>query len=271
MKSKGLLYLVFAAGMFPLFSWVLSPGGSPGGKTGSPGDGGTTCTQCHSGSAQQATGWITSNIPATGYVPGQTYTITATATHNGAQLFGFEVTAEDDLNAKKGTWAITNATQTKLVNGGKAVTHTANGTSPSGNSKTWSFNWTAPATGSGQMTFWGAFNAANGNGGTSGDVIYVSSLAVNEISTSITENPADRIGMKAFPNPFGAHLDVSLAQREEVKEVRLVSINGSTVYKSGLNDGGSLRIETSDIPAGTYQLVMTLADGTNASRMVIKN
>ncbi len=271
MKSKGLLYLVFAAGLFPLFSWVLSPGGSPGGKTGSPGDGGTTCTQCHSGTAQQASGWITSDIPATGYVPGQTYTITATATHNGAQLFGFEVTAEDDLNAKKGSWTVTNATQTKLVNGGKAVTHTASGTAPSGNSKTWSFNWTAPVAGTGQMTFWGAFNAANGNGGTSGDVIYLSRLVVSEISTSIAENSADRLGLKAFPNPFGAQLNISLVQYEEVEEVRLVSINGSTVYSSVMSDGGRLRIETSELPAGTYQLVMLLADGTTASRMVIKN
>ncbi|HLG33852.1 MAG TPA: hypothetical protein VI757_03145, partial [Bacteroidia bacterium] len=50
-------------------------GGAPAGRTGSPGDGGLTCaiSGCHNGPtpATQA-GWITSNIPGTGYVPGST-------------------------------------------------------------------------------------------------------------------------------------------------------------------------------------------------------
>ena len=76
-------------------------GGSPGGKSGSPGDNGKTCTQCHSGSAQTATGLITTNIPETGYVSGETYTITVSAQYNNITKYGFELTAEDGAGNQK--------------------------------------------------------------------------------------------------------------------------------------------------------------------------
>lgn len=155
--------------------------GSIGGKTGSVGDGGTTCTQCHSDfNAQAQAGWITTNIPAEGYTPGETYTITATGTHDGVQKFGFELTAEDNIGTKRGTLTITDATRTKLTNGNKAVTHTQAGNTPSGNSNTWSMDWTAPAASFETIIFNAAYNAANGNGKTGGDKIYTSSLSVSE-------------------------------------------------------------------------------------------
>ncbi len=156
--------------------------GSPGGRTGSPGDGGNTCTQCHGGTATNMMGWITSNVPASGYVPGQTYTFTATGTHSGVQLFGFELTVETANGTKIGTLIITDPDRTQLTNGGDAVTHTSDGTGPSGNSNSWSVNWTAPASAQGQIGIYAAFNAANGNGNTSGDVIYKSSLFINPFS-----------------------------------------------------------------------------------------
>src|SRR6188768_4571470 len=65
--------------------------GAPASRTGSPGDGGNTCRNCHSGPNPTTTpGLITSNIPIAGYSPGQTYTITATVTRNGHSKFGFE-------------------------------------------------------------------------------------------------------------------------------------------------------------------------------------
>jgi len=160
------------------FIFTSNSTGSPGGKTGSPGDNSVRCTQCHSSSVTNSQGWITHDIPASGYTPGTTYTITATGTHNGVVKFGFELTAENSSNVKTGTFIITNSTQTKLVNDNNAVTHTAQGTTPSGNTKSWSVNWTAPPASAGTVKFYAAFNAANGNGGTSGDKIYLSNTSV---------------------------------------------------------------------------------------------
>lgn len=153
--------------------------GSPGGRTGSPGDNNATCVECHTGTANAISGWITSDIPEEGYTPGQTYQITATGTHSGVARFGFELTAENTSGDKVGAFTITDAARTKLVNANQAVTHTFNGITPTGNTNSWSMNWTAPATDIGQVRFYAAFNAANGDGGTGGDVIYVSNLFVN--------------------------------------------------------------------------------------------
>ncbi len=172
-----ILSILFVPTILMLYSYNS---GSPGGKTGSTGDGGSTCTQCHAGTANTQSGWITTNIPFDGYTGGETYTITVTGTHSGVVKMGFELTAETLSGTKKGTWIITDAGRTQLANANAAVTHTAGGTSLSGNTSTWSANWTAPTSGTGSIKFNTAVNAANGNGMTSGDQIYTSVKTVGE-------------------------------------------------------------------------------------------
>lgn len=160
--------------------------GSPGGKTGSVGDGGTTCTQCHSGTAIAESGWITSDIPGEGYIPGDTYEITVTGTHDGVVKMGFELTAETLTGIKKSDWTITDVTRTQNANANTAVTHTQSGNLPNGNTNTWSVNWTAPELGTGTIRFYAAVNGANGNGNNSGDQIYTTTLTVEEM---VVANP----------------------------------------------------------------------------------
>lgn len=160
-----------------LFSYS---GGTPGGKTGSVGDGGTTCTQCHTGNATSQMDWITTNIPTAGYTAGESYSITLTGTHAAVALMGFELTSETTDGTKQGNWMITDTDRTKLANSNTSVTHTSSGTTPTGNTNTWMVNWTAPAAGSGDINFNAAVNAANGNGMTSGDVIYTTLMTYQE-------------------------------------------------------------------------------------------
>lgn len=176
---KFLLLITVLPGIFLI---IASSSGSPGGSTGSPGDGNQTCTACHSGTALNQTGWISTNIPAEGYTPGVTYQVTLNSSHAGAARFGFELTAETSAGQKIGTFSITESNRTKLVNQSKAVTHTFNGTTPSGGGASWTMNWTAPAMSAGNITFYAAVNAANGNGGTGGDVIYRTSMSVQPMA-----------------------------------------------------------------------------------------
>ena len=160
--------------------------GSIGGKTGSPNDG-SSCTQCHYGG--QGTGaTITTNIPANGYIPNQVYTITANIQGSNDQ-YGFEITAEEANfgSAKKGTFFITNNTETKLTNNNKAVTHKLGGILGSG-SKSWSMNWEAPNTGTGAVTFYGAFIEGNMNQNNSGDTYHSSNLTVSEAVINSVNN-----------------------------------------------------------------------------------
>jgi len=166
-------------------------GGSPGGKTNSPMDG-QNCTACHAGSINSGQGsvTITSDIPASGYIPANTYTITVESSHPSYTKYGFELTAESFGN-KTGGFTIVNSSQTKLTNGGNAVTHKIGGTLGSA-SKTWSVNWTAPSAGSMSVDFYATSVTANGNSQNSGDNVYTANYSVNEeVSVAINNVSTD--------------------------------------------------------------------------------
>lgn len=151
MKRNLLIVLSAIIGIIVVSGFAtMSPTGAPPAKTGSPGDG-SNCTECHGGTPTTTPGLITSNIPAAGYTAGQTYQITATNNLTGNGKFGFEVSPQNAAGTQLGTLAA--GAGSKLVGGTKYVTHSnANETTSS-----WTFNWTAPASGTGQVTFYGAF------------------------------------------------------------------------------------------------------------------
>ena len=268
--KKTIYLLLTVVGFITLLTSGLNySSGAPDGKTGSPGDGGATCTDCHSGTANPVDGWITTNIPEEGYTAGETYTITAMGTHDGVVKFGFEVTSEDMDAQKKGTIIVTNSTENQLTNSNHAITHTSSGTAPTGNSRTWNFDWVAPEEGTGDITFYGAFNAANGNGGTSGDVIYTSSLMVNEKSastTSVFENVlAEQITV--YPNPAADHINIASFSNEfEISNVLIFDLNGALVNKTSNTN----KIDISALKAGMYHVVLNLYNGEKVSKRVIK-
>lgn len=181
-KTTLLIFIVFIAILgidFLNNETLTSTSGGPAGHTGSPGDG-KNCTSCHTGAAAVPNAAvITSTIPANGYLPGSTYTITASVTGSSSK-FGFQVSPQNTSGALLGS-LISTSSQTKIVNS-KYITHTSSGVSGTG-SKTWAFDWTAPAAGTGSVTFYGAFNVTNSNGATSGDTVKLATLAVSETPT----------------------------------------------------------------------------------------
>lgn len=240
---------------------------SPGGKTGSIGDGETTCVQCHSGSSVLfKDGWITSDIPSEGYIPGETYEITVSGTHSGVDKFGFEFTAEDQVGTKVGTITVINSTETTLVNNQKAISHTSAGNTPSGDSKSWTFNWTAPETNVGEILFYAAFNAANGNGSTSGDQIYRTITSVMPNTVAIDEVISSSI--KMYPNPATSFVKIELPESLE--------INGMEVYTSAnqrvlLNKSFESKIELdiSDLPKGMYFVKLLGPDKEYSKKLLV--
>jgi hypothetical protein len=159
--------------------------GAQAGYTGSPNENNSrTCSSqnggCHTGAGttfQQ--GMITSNVPECGYNPGQTYTITLTVSSAGRSEFGFSVSPQLSNGSTAGSMIASTGTQ--LNGGGRYLTHTTAGTVESSpNTRVWTFDWIAPAAGSGDVTFYAAFNAANGNNASSGDLLFNSNLVIFE-------------------------------------------------------------------------------------------
>ena len=208
--------------------------GAPNAKTGSPGDGGN-CTNCHNSTAITTPGLITSNIPASGYIPGQTYTITATVTGVSTK-FGMQISPQKTNGNQVGT-LVNTSSQTTLSLGTKYINHNNTGTSGNG-SKTWTFNWIAPAAGTGSFSFYGAFNISNSNNSSSGDNIVLSSLLINEAATTpITANAS------------GTNVSCNN------------SCNGSaTVVANGGN--GTLSYSWNTTPVQTTQTATNLCPGT---------
>ena len=165
--------------------------------TNSPLDAGKTCAQtgCHlysSGTTNPIAlaGLITSNIPVAGYTPSTTYTITASITRPGHSHFGFSISPQ---NASQilGSILITDGSRTSSYGGGGYVAHNIGGVNNS-NTATWSFDWTAPAAGSGTVTFFGSFLAGDMSGGTytvTGDTTFTSTLIVSENVCNVPDQP----------------------------------------------------------------------------------
>jgi len=177
---------------------ISSPDGAPSGYANDKSSSYKTCATsgCHSGTAviaDTSIAKITNNIPSTGYVPGVTYTFTATVNKPANVRFGFQASPQDSVGNYKGTMVVTNTSKTKIT-GTKYITHTQSGNSQS----SWSWNWIAPALGSGQVKMSGALMAANNNGSTSGDSVYKVSYSVTECFKEPTNLVATPKGTSAL-------------------------------------------------------------------------
>jgi len=170
----------------------LTNNNGPGGAyTNAPNE--SNCTSCHSGSLNSGGSLsnlkLADNFTGGGYIPDSTYVLKVQMSHSSISKWGFNITAlvaSDDSPA--GDFTITsNRTQrrTKSVSGKtrKYVEHTSSGTSStSTNATEWEFKWTAPSSNVGDIKFYVALNAANGNGGNSGDKIYATDFTAGPSS-----------------------------------------------------------------------------------------
>ena len=233
------LFVGVALLFYPTTTISLSSG-SPGGKTGSPSDN-SDCTSCHSVLATTSNlTAITSNIPSSGYVPGITYTITASLNPNSPKN-GFEVTCEEDATGTKtGTFFITNTNTTKLVNSGSSVTHKSSGNTLN----TWSFDWEAPAQGTGSITFYGAFIEAGYPWASNiGDYFSSYSLSVQEhVSMPQTYVPDDNFESFLESNGMGnGVLNDDYVYTTNINTIDTLSIGNLNIFNlTGIEDFDSL-------------------------------
>ncbi len=151
----------------------------PTGNSGAPSEG--NCTGCHNGSAvTSGTNWDAINIsglPASGYTPGTTYTLTVNGSSAATAKNGLLLTALNSSNTNAGTFTAGSGNSV-LVSTKNYIGHTSSGTA----NNSFSFSWTAPASGVGTVNFYLSWLATNSNGGTSGDITYVKSFALNQLA-----------------------------------------------------------------------------------------
>ncbi|MCY7348464.1 MAG: FG-GAP-like repeat-containing protein [Pyrinomonadaceae bacterium] len=180
--------VVFAAFGFQQFTAKYnkvgaSASGPTPSHTGAPGE--SNCTACHSDNpVNTGSGGVSISALPANYLPNQQIPVTVTTSKEDAVIYGFQITALDGQNRRVGTYTLASQSpaQTRIANGivggvqRSYVEHTIDGVVPTAfGSKSWTFTWTAPAQRAGKVSFYVAGNAANSDGGTSGDYIYTNS------------------------------------------------------------------------------------------------
>ena len=180
----------------PFVLFAFSGGPEPR-KTGAPGD--TTCNQaqCHVGTPLNASGnrVSLSFSGGTTYVPGEKQRITITISDTDARrAYGFQLTARLASNESNGQAGRFTAVEPQTVvicnNGDERDRAPRNGTCSAGqevefiehsapkSTGEFTVEWTPPTTNVGDIRFYVAGNAANGNGNEMGDRIYTANATL---------------------------------------------------------------------------------------------
>lgn len=244
------IFTLLGLGMAWSVSFFFQPvtartSGSPGGYSGSISENRTCGSNggCHGGGFTTTSGIITTDIPASGYVPGATYNVIISYTQGSKTKYGFELSAENNSGIKQGTF--TSDSKSKIL-GNKNATHIGSGSVFIGGVATWNLQWTAPLTDFGDVTFSAVVNASNSNGGSSGDAIFLEQKVVSASTVGITENLKQVINV--YPNPTTDY--ISLNGLTNKAQVEIYDSVGKQVMRTNVKPTGQINVQR--LPRGNY-------------------
>ena len=240
-------------------------GGSPTGRSGSPGDNGQTCTSsyCHSGGAPTGNEFIGMVTSSDSLSDGNTMGITLGINTGGTSTrVGFMACVEDAIGNK--------LTPSNPGSGAKKVgnyiTHNLQGTTTTNDSAYWTFDH-SDSNYPDSVTIYAAVNFSNSNGTTSRDVIVTASKTIYKQNASIGLNENAQTPLSISPNPATDYLRVD---SDGIKEVRLYNTTGRFMqmdFQQSLIGGN--RLDVSTLPRGPYILHAEYLDGTVRYKHVV--
>lgn len=247
--------------------------GTEPGHTGSPGDSLKNCTICHGGTTTNVNGWITSDIPTEGYEPGEKYAIKATNTYLGHTRFGFQVSPQDIKGNLLGTLIATDTVATQLVGNGKYITYRTGGVDGQ-DSRSWDFEWIAPADTINEVVFYGAFNS-NHDGHKESDETFLTQLKVFKKGFTGLNDQLTFTQISVYPNPVSDRVYVSFISKQPgLTKVVLHPVNGAEAIQlfseqTTTNQFGQ-NFDVSNIAKGNYILSVTHNNTTRTQKLIIQ-
>lgn len=194
MEKSKLIFLAKVATVFsviPILIYAFATGPDPR-KTNAPGDQNCTQAACHVGTALNAGGGNVRLEFADGmtYSPGQRKRITVIITDSAARVYGFQMSSRPASNAQNGqAGTFTTVTPNTEIICENASLRPAAGcpasaplefiqhTQPRSEGR-FEVDWTAPDSDLGDINFYVAANAANGNTQNTGDRIYATTATL---------------------------------------------------------------------------------------------
>ena len=213
-------------------------------RTGAAVDGGTNCSACHRTFApanSDPRGSVT--ITASPYTPGVKQTIMVAVSHPTQKRWGFQLIARlgSDETQQAGRFSTSSVVRVRCTNTQDApcngapeyAEHSDAPVTAVGAGYTFQIDWTPPATDAGEIHFYAAGNAANGDGTFIGDYIYTTKLFIPKAgSCSLTQKPA----ISSVVN--------SASLTSAISSSAMISIFGSN-----FNPAGTKVYPTADSPA----------------------
>lgn len=239
------------------------------GSTGAPGDQEAapgvawTCQNCHGGAIEMTMDIevfeVGTSTAITEYVAGTTYDVKVTLNHMGGDApagYGFQMVSLIDADESdvagwsnpSGSVQISTATMTPgrsyVEQDGISVSNEFN------------VQWTAPAEGSGDVTFYAAGIGADGDGTQMADGGAKATLPLQEMLVGINDVFDLDVRLKVYPNPVTTYLNMEI-NSEFSGEVlaEIIDMQGRIVetrtidLTSGQNE---VRFETDNLNVGTY-------------------
>jgi hypothetical protein len=243
------------------FALISFSGGVGGTRSGSPGDGGTTCLICHAAGADfSASAMITTNIPSSGYDVDTDYSVTVTATST-APGHGFQLTAERlSDNGKIGTFVDDGGVTTRVQDAGERIFHANR------NNSTWTFTWRSPSTLQGQVRFYASVNAVNNNGSNGGDQVVT---AVSEPSNALSISENKLLAFTMFPNPSADEVNIQLPSGTSEAQVGVFDYTGRLVTSKTVVTTTDQKVDVNSLATGMYMIRVT-SDGKIGAQRFIK-
>lgn len=265
-------------------TYRINSAGAPIGSTGAPGE--ATCAKvgCHEGSdINSGTGELNVSIEGNPveYEPGKTYTLEVTLAQDVIDRFGFQLLALKDDQQSAGTLIVEETERTQVLDGvnqfaGRSyITYKVKGTDPySPHLGKWRFQWKAPETNEGLVTFYLAGVAANNDGTDHGDQVYTKTALLKPILTGYAPLKQNMQRLAIYPNPSkGASQLIYELKNPEHTEVSLFDLKGNLVKTvwSGMQDTGrhSLDIAT-DLSKGVYIVRMECGSDYSYQKLCVE-
>jgi hypothetical protein len=271
-KKSLTLYVIIFFAIVQIASSTLHSNGIAG-YNNSPEE--ITCTNCHVTYPINSSGGSVlinvQNCNNNNYIPGQTYIVNIKIIRAGLNLFGFSFEALDSTGSNGGNITLINPGTTilinALVNGNNRTNVTHYGGVLNTDSCTFSFNWTAPTTNIGKITFYTAALASNGDGSSYGDYVYTSFQELNPDSGTLVVNAAaleSRISI--YPNPTNDQFYIE-TNNTIMLTVDLYDVNGKQVLKDNYRNKSNIDLTT--LREGIYILSIRTSEGFFNKKLVL--
>ncbi len=180
---KKILFLCFAVSMFA----YIDGGDTPNGHAGEP-PRYRHCGRCHVGGPTGAEAWY--SVFPDYYEAGETYSITVNMSHPSLITWGFQLVVMDGSNNIINT--LSPADGNTMVSSAGYMNQTRSGAFVGSTGEvSWTFNWTAPSSDIGTLTFYASFVAGDNNDSDSRDT-WCNLQRTTEYSSAVDEKiPAD--------------------------------------------------------------------------------